>query len=547
MSASATFCATLFDEWARCGVTRVVIAPGSRSTPLALAASGDSRLEVEVVLDERVAAFTALGAGLDGQPAVLVCTSGTAAANFAPAVVEAGLSGVPMLVCTADRPPELRGVGAAQTIDQLDLYGTSVRWFVDVETPEDSDPAEWRRLARTALEHAGSGPVHLNLPFREPLVGTPGPLPALVDGFDTVQTNQPPEPVAVPPSLLLARGVILAGGAAGVEGRQVCDLARALGWPLLADPLSGLRSDPRSVSHADAVLRHEQFARDHYPEVVIRVGRPPASKVLNQWVVASGASVIQVGGPGTIDPDHNVALTCQIGDLERAMQAGWRGALGSRWSDTWERSWFDAEAIAERVIASALGEGPLTEPGVARVVAENVPPGGRLVVSSSMPIRDLEWFGGRRARAHANRGANGLDGVMSTARGCALAGQPVVVLIGDLAFCHDLNALWGVVQSNIDLRVVVVDNDGGGIFSFLPQATELENDRFEQLFGTPHGADVLALAAGFGVPGTTVADREQLRQALGERGPRVIRVASRRQRNVEVHRVLNDLVREAIG
>lgn len=545
VSAAATFCSTLFDEWVAGGVRHVVVAPGSRSTPLALAAAADDRLTVHVVLDERVAGFVALGVGLDGSPAVLVCTSGTAAANFMPAVVEAGLSGIPMLVCTADRPPELRGVGAPQTIDQLELYGTSVRWFIDADVPEDSDPSCWRQLARTALGNARSGPVHLNLPFREPLVGEADPLPE-VDPPDVSGALTVP-PVEVPVSLQMARGVVVAGGASGVDGRRITDLARALGWPLVADPLSGLRSDPRAVVFADALLRHEGFAQDHRPEVAIRIGRPPASKVLNQWIVTSGCPVIQVGGPGRIDPDHNVKLTCGIDDLERAMNAGWRGALGSRWSESWERSWFEADRIAERVIVDALRNGPLTEPGVAHAVAEFLPSGASLVVSSSMPVRDLEWFGGRRATAHSNRGANGIDGVVSTARGRALVGGPTVVLIGDLAFCHDANALWGAVAAGLDLRIVVVDNDGGGIFSFLPQASALEQSRFEQLFGTPHGADVLALAQGFGVPGVTVRDRDELRAALGERGPRVIRVESQRARNVDVHRILNEMVVEAIG
>lgn len=545
MSAAATFCSTLFDEWVAGGVRQVVLAPGSRSTPLALAAIADGRLAVEVVFDERSAGFVALGSGLTGQPAVLICTSGTAAANFLPAVVEAGLSNVPMIVCTADRPPELRGVGAPQTIDQIELFGRSVRWFVDAEVPDDADPLTWRPMATEALRRAETGPVHLNMPFREPLVGTPGPLPERAPTKE--QQVQPRAAVSVPSSLQLARGVVLAGGASGVEARRVSDLARALGWPLLTDPLSGLRLDPRSVAHADAILRHPGFARDHQPEVVVRVGRPPASKVVNQWAASSGAPVIQVGGPGKIDPDHNVALDCTIDDLERAIGAQWRGAFGSRWAETWEQSWFEAERIAASVISAAIVEGPLTEPGVAHAVAEFLPSDGSLVVSSSMPIRDLEWFGGSRARAHSNRGANGIDGVISTARGVALSGRPVVVLIGDLAFCHDVNALWGVMASDVDLRIVVIDNDGGGIFSFLPQATTLDLADFERLFGTPHGADVLALAAGFGVPGRTVTDRDSLRLAMSERGPRVIRVVSDRRRNVEVHRVLNDLVCEALG
>jgi 2-succinyl-5-enolpyruvyl-6-hydroxy-3-cyclohexene-1-carboxylate synthase len=545
VSAAVTFCATLLDEWSAAGVSRVVLAPGSRSTPMALAVAADARFDLQVVHDERVAAFIALGVGLSGTPAVLVCTSGTAAANFHPAVVEAGLSGVPLIVCTADRPPELRGVGAPQTIDQLGLYTSSVRLFVDASVPDAADAASWRPLARRVLDASADGPVHLNLPFREPLVGEVDPLPSPLDTWE--RPTPAVAAVEIPGALLGARGVVVMGGSSGVPAARVLDLARGLGWPVLADPLSGARGPSTVVSHADAVLRHPGFAADHRPEVVIRVGRPWASKVLTTWIVQSGAPVIQVGGPGVIDPDANVALRCSLDDLERACRSGWSGALGTRWADTWERSWLEADAAVERSFDAELTQEALTEPSVARTLADHLPRGGRLVVSSSMPVRDLEWFGGRRAVAVANRGANGIDGVVSTAVGVALGGSPTLVLIGDLAFIHDANALWGLAERGVDLRVVVVDNAGGGIFSFLPQATELPGERFERLFGTPHATDVCAVAAAHGIPARTVPDRSALIAMLAERGPWVCRVESDRAANVAEHTRLHAAAVAAIG
>ena len=536
-SANATACATLVDEWARCGVRHAVVAPGSRSTPMALALAARDDIAVHVVHDERVAAFVALGLGLEGVPAVLLCTSGTAAANFHPAVVEAGLSDVSLIVLTADRPPELRGVGAPQTIDQIELYGRSVRWFHDAPPPDAAGPDEWRPLAQRVFSTAAHGPVHLNLPFREPLLGAVGAIPPEIG---------PPLPVPrgiatsgpVPPDLDRQRGVIVVGGRHGHEVGEIEALAARLGWPVLADPLSGCRVLPQAVTAFDALLRHEAFARDHAPQLVVRFGRPPASKVLTQWVVASGAAVLQVGGPGVIDPDHNVARFCSLADLGPLT-----GAAGTPWLARWQH----ANVRAESALDAAVHGDVLTEPAVARTVAAWLPGGAELVVSSSMPIRDLEWFGGTRARAHANRGANGIDGVVSTALGRALDGRTTVVLIGDIAFVHDSNALVALAARNADLRVVVVDNGGGGIFSFLPQAAALAGDRFEQLFGTPHGTDVAALASAHGVAARTVTTSDELRAALDQQGPTVIRVATDRAANVREHARLNAAVAAALG
>ncbi len=503
----ATFCATLVDEWCQHGVRQAVIAPGSRSTPMALALAGRPELQVHVLHDERAAAFAALGLGLAGVPAVLLCTSGTAAANFHPAIVEAGLSDVPMLVVTADRPPELRDVGAPQTIDQLALYGRAVRWFHDPGIPDPAAAGSWRSLARRSVAAAATGPVHLNLPFREPFLGAAGAVPARrsVPAVATVAATVAAD--AIGDLLRAEHGLILAGGRSGVTADEVAMLSKATGWPVLADPQSGCRHLAGAVTAFDAILRVEEFASTHRPDVVVRIGRPPASRVLATWIGGGEATVVQVGGPGVVDPDHRVAAArAGVGGRarSRASPPARPGSLG------WLSDWTAASATAERAIADVLADTPeLSEPGVARIVAERIPEGAQLVVASSMPVRDLEWFGGPAAAAHANRGANGIDGVISTALGIALAGATTVALVGDIAFLHDAGALTALRHRHADLRIVVVDNDGGGIFSFLPQATALPAERFEQLFGTPHGSDLVALAHAHGIDATTVDDRRR--------------------------------------
>jgi 2-succinyl-5-enolpyruvyl-6-hydroxy-3-cyclohexene-1-carboxylate synthase len=546
MTANMLASSTLVDEWIRCGVRHAVIAPGSRSTPLAVALANREELQIHVVHDERVAAFIALGIGLGGVPAVLLCTSGTAAVNFHPAVVEAGLSDIPMIVCTADRPPELRGVGAPQTIDQLELYGRSVRWFTDAPVP-DRDALDqrdvWRPLAQRAFASAATGPVHVNLPFREPLLDAGGPLelPDVISPPLAVPTattpGRPPTRGPLDAEFDRQRGVIIAGGRSGVAASDVSALADRLGWPILADPCSGVRE--HAVTAFESLLRHPRFALDHAPEIVVRVGRPPASKTLSQWVVACGATVIQVGGPGVIDPDRNVTRYSSLPDL-----ATLNGAPGTPWLARWRHANDKAEAVFDQLCATEQ----LTEPTVARMVAAAARRHGSLVVSSSMPVRDVEWFGGGVAAAHANRGANGIDGVMSTAIGTALAtGSAATVLIGDIAFVHDSNALVGLAARGVDLRVVVVDNGGGGIFSFLPQAAALDTGRFEQLFGTPHGTDVCGLAAAHGLRVSTVDTATSLLAALAEPGPSVTRVVTDRAANVAEHQRWHAAVAAALG
>ncbi|MET0144992.1 MAG: 2-succinyl-5-enolpyruvyl-6-hydroxy-3-cyclohexene-1-carboxylic-acid synthase [Ilumatobacteraceae bacterium] len=539
----ATFCATLADELVARGVRHAVVAPGSRSTPMALALAGRRELAVHIVHDERAAAFVALGLGLDGVPAVVLCTSGTAAANLHPAVVEAGLSAVPMIVLTADRPPELRDVGAPQTIDQTHLFGRSVRWFHDPGVPDVAASASWRSLAGRAVTESRAGPVHLNLPFREPLVGTSGPLPPRrpVAGAAPATIEDPPE--ALVALVRAGRGLILAGGGCGAGREVIARFADATGWPVLADPTSGLRDLDGAVGAFDAILRHPAADVRLRPDVIVRLGRPAASRVLSEWVAASGAVLVQVGGPGTIDPDHGVVASLAPAALDHLA-----ARLGRVGDPTYRAAWIDAGTVADAAIGELLGpEVPLTEPGVARTIAAHLPPGAALVVASSMPVRDLEWYGGPTARAHANRGANGIDGVVSTALGVALGGTTTVALVGDIAFVHDAGALTALAaRLDADLRVVVVDNDGGGIFSFLPQATTLGGERFEQLFGTPHGTDVAALGRAHGIDSATVTTAAELVARLAAPGPSVTRVATDRAENVRVHGALNAAVVAAL-
>jgi 2-succinyl-5-enolpyruvyl-6-hydroxy-3-cyclohexene-1-carboxylate synthase len=546
----ATFCATLVDEWIRHGLRHAVVAPGSRSTPMALALVGRSDLDVHIFHDERSAAFAALGIALaTGKPAALLCTSGTAATHFHAAVVEAHQSGVPMLVLTADRPPELHGVGAPQTIEQTNLYGTVVRRFDDPGVAVEQERTRWRSVASTAWRYATGdlpGPVHLNLPFREPLVGVVGELP-----------DVKPEVLISPPFIIVdevvdllgsPRGVIVAGN--GVDDpHAVQALADAAGWPVLADPLSGCQMIGAAVVRFDAVLRHVGFAASHRPDVVLQLGMPPASKVLSQWLAASEAAHVAVSAVG-LTSDPNLVGARQL-HAPIGMVCAQLAAKVSNTDRNWIDEWRGADVIARSAFHAALGtEQSLSEPGTARAITASVPAGGHLVVASSMPVRDVEWFGTPRSdiTVHSNRGANGIDGVIATAIGVAIGcGAPTAVLLGDIAFCHDLSSLTALQSRELDLTIVVTDNDGGAIFSFLPQATTLQADRFEQLFGTPHGTDIVGVARSLGIRAYDAETAEELAAAFDEPDTCVVRVASNRKDNVEVHAALNAAAIAAIG
>jgi 2-succinyl-5-enolpyruvyl-6-hydroxy-3-cyclohexene-1-carboxylate synthase len=580
----AAFAATLVDEWVRAGVAHAVVCPGSRSTPLALAVAAEPRLALHVRLDERSAAFTALGIGMaTGRPAVVVVTSGTAAAELHAAMVEADLAAVPMVVCTADRPPELRDVGAPQAIDQTRLFGHSTRWFADPGIPDEASRPSWRSLGSRAVAEAvsgpgGAGPVHLNLPFREPLLGdavaggVPEGRPA---GLPWHQVDAgPPAPTDAVVSDLVAaglapgvRGVVVAGAGCG-QPAAVLGLAEALGWPVLADPRSGLRhAGGPVVTAADGILRAPRFAAAHRPDLVLALGDRWASKVVTTHLAAATRIVVDPNGAWP-DPERSAGrvVRCDPGllcaalvDAARATPAPPDGAWAVDWAAA-ERAALDAfarELDAGRPDGDGGDTSGWTEPALARRLTAALPTGSALVVSSSMPVRDVEAFGAPRSdplRVYANRGANGIDGVVSTALGVALASGPTVVLVGDLAFLHDVSALVAPADQSAPLTVVVADNGGGGIFSFLPPAAVLDEAAFERLFGTPQSADVAAVAAGFGCAVDEIgptsppgALAEALARAAGRGGTTVVRVRlPDRAANVAAHERLHAAVVAAV-
>jgi len=545
----ATFCRTLVRQWAALGIDRAFVAPGSRSTPLALALATDPRWSVEVFLDERSAAFAALGAGLaTGRPSVVLCTSGTAAAHFHAAVIEADLSCVPLLVVTADRPPELRDVGAAQTIDQTNLFNNSVRWFHDPGVAAAEASGSWRSLAARCIHRTlgpRPGPVHLNLPFREPLLGraieiegVDAPVGSL-QGDAHVDSDSLAEVIT---SFAGRRGVVIAGRGAP---REVALAAAALGWPVLADARAAVQDE--AIRCFDSLLRHESFASTHRPDIVLRFGEGPASKVLAQWITTSGARQIFVTDVDRwIDVDHRIDLRIQV-DPVAVCEAIARAAsvAPAEWSSSWNR----ASELAQGAISRGLANTELSGPVIARRFAEGLPNGAGLVVSSSMPIRDLEWFGGAlpHIRVHSNRGANGIDGVLATAIGVAVAsGAPTGVLIGDVAFLHDSSSLAALARRDVDVRIMVVDNDGGGIFHFLPQASAIDPSTFETLFGTPHGTDLAALASAHGLTTTTIENVDDIARFVRTPGPSVAVVRTNRDADVEIHRRLHRSVADAL-
>ncbi|MEX0848519.1 MAG: 2-succinyl-5-enolpyruvyl-6-hydroxy-3-cyclohexene-1-carboxylic-acid synthase [Ilumatobacteraceae bacterium] len=545
----ATFCAALVDQWIRDGVRHALIAPGSRSTPMALAIAARAELRVDVFHDERSASFAALGsAAVSGMPALLLCTSGTAATHFHGAVVEAHLSGLPMLVLTADRPPELRDVGAPQTIDQTKLFGNAVRWFHDPGVPGPEAAGTWRALARHALEatlgiHAG--PVHLNLPLREPLVGEPLPLPAPLLGSRAAESAAALVPEDWVPILSTARGLIVAGRGTD-DPAAVEALSVATGWPVLADPRSGCRGSAVAIAAFDGILRLASFADAHVPDVVVHLGEPPASKVAAQWLAASGAVQVRVSPrAGVIDPSHTIThrFVGVVSSFCTSLAASLSIAVDPAWGSAWTVAGSAADAAVGAAVESSV---ELDEPAVARVLSEV---DGFLVVASSMPVRDLEWFGAadQRATVWSNRGANGIDGTVATAIGIAAAtGDAVTVLLGDVALLHDSSSLTALAARDVVVRIVVVDNDGGGIFSFLQQAGVLEAERVEQLFGTPHGTDLIALAQAHGLRAHTVRTADDLRQCLGRPGSQLVRVVSERTANVARHAELHAAITASI-
>ncbi len=564
------------EELARCGMRRAVISPGSRSTPLAVALWRQPEIEVSVIVDERSAAFFALGAAQASRmPVAMLCTSGTAAANFHPAVCEADQSAVPLIALTADRPPELRGIGAGQTIDQLKLYGSSVRWFCEVGTHEADDDGllHYRSTACRAFAAARGeprpGPVHLNLAWREPLA------PVQVEGAVTATDplalegrGERPLTAATtidlePTQFLLEEvakhideaiaGVIVAGRQLDPELREpLAHLAHAAGFPILAEPTSQLRCGPhdrtRIVSAYDLLLRDERFATRAVPDLVLRFGEMPTSKPLRRWLAASGADEIVVDPlAGWNEPGRRAAALLRADPTELA--AGWAARVGEEREEP--RTWLDAEEAARRAIEEKLAavDDP-TEPGLQLALGAALGDGDVVYTASSMPIRDQEAFmpsTDGEVRFLSNRGANGIDGLISSGIGAAAAsGRPTTIVTGDLGLLHDLGALAAIREAESPVRIVVIDNDGGGIFHFLPQEQALGSDEFEALLGTPRGVDVGRAASLFGLEHRRVDALEGLPDALAA-GTGLIEVPVDRRANVDLHRRLAESVAGALS
>ena len=533
----------------RAGVRHAMVAPGSRSTPLAVALVRHGEISVEVFHDERVAAFAALGVGLaTGVPAVVVCSSGTAGAHFYAAVIEADLSNVPMIVCTADRPPHLRDIAAPQTVDQTQMYGHCVRWFHDPGVPTAIPQSTWRAFASRAFNSsvgARPGPVHLNLPFDEPLYGEaeqlPPPRPQRWSSRQIAETFSESQAKILASVLSRTKGIFIAGKNSPLALR---DLAVHLQWPIFADPRSGLRhSHDNVVVGFDALLRVDDIRTRWLPEIVVCVGEPPASKVLSQWTAQLDCDVVQLQpADNVIDPLHRVAVAF-VGELDHVCSHV-TTILSPRTDDTWVKQWKRADQAAQSVIESWTSQ-RWSEISVSRVLSLSLGEGSQLMLSSSMPIRDFEWFGGELGdvRVFSNRGANGIDGVISTAIGTAVATEKTTyVLIGDVALLHDANALIGLKVRNVDLCIVVVNNDGGSIFSFLPQAQFVVGDEFETLYGTPHGVSFEQLARAHGLAYLGVNSAQEMRAALKVGGPIIIEASFRRDVNVGQHNDLHSRV-----
>lgn len=548
----------LVETLARVGVTQAVISPGSRSTPLTVALARHPEIEAVPVLDERSASFFALGlARKSGRTVVLVCTSGTAGANYFPAVIEAQESGVPLLVITADRPPELRDCASGQTIDQQRLFGAHVGFYHELALPE----ASIERLAylRQTIAHATTrtqqpqrGPVHLNAPFRDPLppVATTaaafleGRIPAGFFAHLAPASAGGPGTVEIWPEGAAARGLIVAGPEIPDDpahyAQIVGGIAAALSWPILADGVSALRhfgaGSAAVIANYDTILRHERVAAGLQPDQILCLGGWPTSKVLRQWVQAGAAEVTLVSRRH----DNRDGLHGRTRHLA-ADVAGLRLAPAGPFDPGYAAAWVEAERkVAPMLTTPVAVTAPVFEGDVVAVLDAALPDEASVFVASSMPIRDVEYFwpvNTRRRRFYFNRGANGIDGTLSSALGVAHGGNPTVLLTGDLALLHDSNGFLLRDKLRGSLTVVLINNHGGGIFEHLPIAEF--DPPFEDFFATPQAVDFASLCQAHGVDHVAVRDRAHLAALVAaspSRGIRVLEVSTDRKRDVKTRK-----------
>ena len=511
------------------GVRDVVISPGSRSTPLAVTFHAHPDLRTHIQLDERSAAFFALGqAKASGRPSVLICTSGTAAANYLPAVVEANHAGVPMIVCTADRPPELRGWGAGQTIDQVGMFTTNVRWASDLPIPSDwSEPAA-RMAATRAVEAAtgaSRGPVHLNWPLRKPLEPV-GAVPVRRD--DAIPASAEPEPGSIAGlSALLAaeRGVIVLGPdlapdvTTGVRlAESALELGVAAGWPVIAEPLAHARlfDSDALIVHGEHLLKHESIDRLR-PDLVLRFGGATTTAPVNRWLERVRPERVALVDPERRWHDASFTTTDHLAVDPSAVLAAAIEAVPAR-SGAWLGEWRALDQAAGDAVTAILDGGGRSSGSVVRDLCAAADGNGLHVMSSnSMPPRDLDSFvpAGTHIAFVGNRGAAGIDGITSTALGIATqVDGPVVVFTGDLALLHDIGGLLGVARAGERLTVLCIDNDGGQIFSMLPVHGRIDAGDYETIFRTPHGVDLAGLDGLAGVDVTVVDEADDLEAVL---------------------------------
>ena len=545
------WCSVLVETLVRCGVEQAVISPGSRSTPLTMALVGHSKIESVPVLDERSASFFALGlARKNSTPVVLVCTSGTAGANYFSAVIEAQESGVPLIVLTADRPPEMRACASGQTIDQQKLYGTHVNYFHELALPDSALPM-LAYLRQTLVQAYRSsmipqcGPVHINIPFRDPL--TPALNPAVqasseyfpVEFFDHLEIFGSPifgqtkiwqRPITI-------RGLIVAGPEIPSDpagyAKSVVRLSNQLNWPILADGVSPLRHFASNkaviVTAYDTILRNAKTARDLVPRHILCLGSWPTSKVLRSWLEQSGAEIVLVS-PHYDNRDALHGRTRHICVPVEALVAKTKGNSIQSYAKLWSK----LEGLARGCMAKAPRPSDLIFEGdIVPMLADTLPNDTPVYVASSMPIRDVEYFWpvtNKRFRMYFNRGANGIDGTLSSALGVAHGNQASVLLTGDLAFLHDANGLLLNEKFRGSLTIILINNRGGGIFEHLPVANY--DPPFEEYFATPQSVDFSQLCAAHGVKHTTVKSLPQLAKLVAKlpaRGIRVLEVETNRE------------------
>jgi 2-succinyl-5-enolpyruvyl-6-hydroxy-3-cyclohexene-1-carboxylate synthase len=558
----------MVDELARCGMRHAVTSPGSRNAPLTLALAGDSRIEAVSVIDERAAGFAALGmAKVTGTPVAVTCTSGSAAANLMPAVVEAHEARVPLIVLTADRPPELRDTGAGQAIDQLKIYGAFAKWFVEVGNHEPSRETaiHLRALACRAFYTARGGRpgvVHLNFPLREPLA------PVLEDGFDASLWGGRPdggpwvqvyEAAAEAATVLAdgmaaripqgARGAIVVGSVHEDVATPVARLAAACGWPVLADATSGVRSGPHDrshvIAHYDVLLRSEEWAAAHRPGLVMRIGDTPTSKPLRAWLDQAPQLLVD---PHAVwhEPTRAAETIVQAAPAVLCDVLAQRLELaGIHPEQDWLADWREADDL----VPAALEATPDPfEPKALAAAVDAAPEASTVWVASSMPIRDAETFlprSEKRVRVLANRGANGIDGTVASPAGAAVAlRERVLLLTGELALLHDIGGLLAATRMGAELTIVCINNGGGGIFDFLPVAAAADAALYEEHIVTPSGVDLERVAALAGLRYTLASSSDEVREAA--RVPGLVEVRTDREENVRLHRALFARVAEQL-